>query len=572
MPNVGRPSKGCKHCRDRKVKCDQKRPSCSQCIRSGNDCHGYRDALSMMFKDETAVVAKKARKRYQALALQSPPQDSTAGQLPETGSSKALSILYTDVDSRNLKPVRSAISRYPTPDSLVREILPSIEDQARGFFIASHVSKPAIVPRGQYEWVLEALSHSDCEEVLRSSVNAASLAALANSTKNPVIAAKAHAAYGSALHMTNSALRVKETAVTDSTLISVIMLGLYENFVFQDKRSIQAWSKHVQGASALLNLRGKEQFKSNTARRIFHQFYGIIMLVSLESGQPIPDGMRELYDFCNPTSDYTIQGRQWTTRLVHFMHDAIDLNRHKDGDPIEMVNRATNLDRELDSIKALIPKIWQYETVRLSQPSDNAHGTFYHVYMDPWIAQMWNNLRICRMHLYRTVRTHLQRGHACNPPLFSPAETRPQIAAAEQVLRTTIAAVCASVPQLTGMIASPQSRGSFAASQAETALPDAAQVHPPGTFLDPARPTGMHHLIWPLFAVGSSDLASAETRQHAIDMLYFVALRIGTRQAVVLADSLKEKQRGESRESRSCESGSRESGSWDSGASAMFET
>ncbi|KAJ4380073.1 hypothetical protein N0V86_004381 [Didymella sp. IMI 355093] len=313
-----------------------------------------------------------------------------------------------------------------------------------GFFISNHVSQPALVPRGQYEWLLEALSQPGCDQILRSSANAVSLAGLANSTKNPTIMAKARAAYGSALRMTNSALSVKERAVKDSTLMSVIMLGLYENISFQDKQSTHAWYKHVQGASALLVLRGTEQFESNVARRIFHHFYGITMLCSLESGEAVPDGMRDLYEFCNPTSDYAVQGRQWTTRMSLFMQDSIDLNRDKDSDPVTMVTKAISLDRELDSIKAIIPKVWQYETVRLERPSDYAFGSFYHIYMDPWIAQI---------------------------------------------------------------------------------------------------PTCMYHLSWPLYAAGSSDLSSSEMRQYAIDMLYFVALRIGTRQAVVLAEALKEMQR-----------------------------
>jgi hypothetical protein len=532
------------------MQCDQKRPSCSQCIRSGKECYGYRDALSMMFKDETAVVAKKAEKRYEVLAQQHSSSEPGDRQLSRASSSQASPVTWTDAETQLLIPPVSSISRYPTPESMTREITPSIEDQAMGFFISNHVSQPALVPRGQYEWLLEAISQPGCEEILRSSANAASLAGLANSTKNPTIMAKARAAYGSALRMTNSALSAKKTAVKDSTLMSVIMLGLYESIAFPDKKSTQTWYKHVQGASALLVLRGTDQFKSNVARRIFHQFYGITMLCSLESGEAVPDGMRDLYEFCNPTSDYAVQGRQWTTRMSLFMQDSIDLNRDKDSDPVTMVTKAINLDRELDSIKALIPKVWQYETVHLEQPSDYVHGSFYHIYMDPWIAQMWNNLRLCRMHLYKVIRQQLWRGRACDPPLFTEEEVAPQIAAAEKVIRTTTAAICASVPQLTGMIIfpewpAPKSRGSPAGLQPEiTGQEDSRyQIHPPGTFLDPGRPTCMYHLSWPLYAAGSSDLSSSEMRQYAIDMLHFVALRIGTRQAVVLAEALKDMQR-----------------------------
>lgn len=530
------------------VQCDQKRPSCSQCIRSGKQCYGYRDALTTMFKDETAVVARKAKKRYEALAFHAQQGVEPIGS--QTSEASSYHDYWADSESYSLRGSPRTVTRYLTPESMTREITPSIEDQAFAFFISNHVSVPTRVPRGQYEWVLEALSEPGCEEVLRSSVNAASLAGFATSTKNSVVMAKAHSAYGSALRMANKALRVEDTAVKDSTLIAVIMLGLYENFMYHDMRSIQAWAKHVQGASALLNLRGKRQFESDRARRMFHHIYGIILLVSLESGQVIPAGIQDLYDYCNQSSDYAVHGRQWTTRLTNFMHNTINLNRDTKSDPVTLVTTAVNLDRELDRIKALMPAIWKYETVQLQQPSAYAYGTFYHIYMDSWIAQMWNNLRSCRMYLYRVIREQLRKGRASQPPLFTRAEVTPQIEAAEQVIRTTTAAICASAPQLTGMIdfprwAAPKADASFAGPQPTVPSPDDASftIHPPGTFLHPSRPTGMHHLVWPLYAAGMSDLSSGDLKRWIINMLYFIALRIGTRQAVVLAESLKETQK-----------------------------
>lgn len=111
------------------------------------------------------------------------------------------------------------------------------------------------------------------------------------------------------------------------------MLGMYENFVFQDKGSIQAWAKHIDGACALLNLRGKDQFRSELGRRLFHQFYGIILLVALETGRAVHPGMHELYQVMTPSSDYSVHGRQWTTHLIDVIHSAINLNQDKATDP-----------------------------------------------------------------------------------------------------------------------------------------------------------------------------------------------------------------------------------------------
>lgn len=162
----------------------------------------------MMFKNESDVVARKAEKRYETLAKQTGSQHSrrTKNRPPN----------FEDYESWNSScgwPLirRSTatvpFTRYPTPESIVREIIPSIEDQALGFFVGNYVARPTIVPRGQFEWVTELLAQPNTQEILRSSVNAASLAAFANATKSPIIMQQAQAAYGSALRITNSALR-----------------------------------------------------------------------------------------------------------------------------------------------------------------------------------------------------------------------------------------------------------------------------------------------------------------------------------------------------------------------------
>jgi hypothetical protein len=493
----------------------------------------------MVFKDESLVVAKKAEKRYKKLAKQ-----ISEASLGEKDSSSPESNTFELVNSQSNtsspafhhdSPL-TPWSRSPTIESMVREIVPPIEDLAIGFFISNHVSQPTIVPRGQFEWITELLSQSDTHKVLLNSVNAVSLAGLAVSTKNQALMMKAYAAYGSALNMVNDALQVRDVAIKDSTLVAVIMLGMYEAFVF-DKRSIEAWAKHVEGACALIRIRGKDQFKSSVARRVFHQFFGVILLVSIETHRAVPEGMLELYDYLAPSADYKVQGRQWTTRLVHFMVSAINLSGDKTSDPIAMVTRALNLDRVLDRIKALIPKIWRYKTVRLDEPFEHVHDTFYHFYIDPWIAQMWNNLRSSRIRLYNIVRKQLSKGYTqYSPPLFSREEFLQQMQAAENVLRTTAAAICASVPQIAGMIEFPRDSTADMINLHNTHF----RLHPRGTFLNASRPTGLHHLIWPLFSAGSPDLSSKELRQYTIDTLYFVALRIGTRQAIAFAHELEE--------------------------------
>jgi hypothetical protein len=521
------------------IQCDQKRPSCSQCIRAGLACHGYRDELSMMFKNESDMVAKKAEKRYGELAKRKASSTSISSKEKESqtpGSDASTSSLFCWNEmpygaSRGSTDI--VLAKYPTPPaSMVSEIMPSIEDEAQGFFIANYVAQPALVPRGQFEWVPQLLAQPYVEDVLSSTVNAVALAGFGNAVKSPAIMRKAQTAYTLALNMTNSALRVKETAIKDSTLVSVILLGTYENIMYTDRQSVDAWSKHVNGACALFNLRGREQFTTQIGRNIFQQFYGISLLSALQMGTRVHAGMHELYLALQPSSNYDVHGRAWRTRIVDVMHDAINLNTDTTSDPVYMVNAAMAIDHELDTIKTLMPPIFHYQNHFLETGSEHLYGKVYSVYIDPWITQMWNNLRSCRLYLYKIIRANIHKGREnYNPPLFSLEHFLPRKEAAERTLRTTAIAIIASVPQITGMIP-------FSSSQADKEEV-AYTLHAPGTFLDPAKSPGMMHLIWPLYASCMFDLVPYEMRQWVIQILHFIARRIGSRQAVVLAEELK---------------------------------
>jgi hypothetical protein len=182
----------------------------------------------MMFKDESIVVAKKAEKKYDELAKRKVPASTTKElRTPSSEGSGSFTFSedwsFAECSSGQLAPW----TRYPTPESMTLGIMPSVEEQAQCFFIANYVAQSDIIPRGELEWVTELLGQSHLDEAFRASVNATSLAGFANATKSPAIMRRAQVAYTSALRMTNSALSVKETAVKDSTLVSVIMLGMY---------------------------------------------------------------------------------------------------------------------------------------------------------------------------------------------------------------------------------------------------------------------------------------------------------------------------------------------------------
>ena len=119
----------------------------------------------------------------------------------------------------------------------------------------------------------------------------------------------------------------------------------------------------MTGASALLSLRGEEQFNSSIGLRIFQQYYGVILTAALETKQPVPAEITRLWEKSVEMRDYKVHGKHWTVKMVSFMVDAINLAHDKTSDPQTIVENALAYDQGLDDIHDLVPNVWRYETL-----------------------------------------------------------------------------------------------------------------------------------------------------------------------------------------------------------------
>lgn len=61
MVNTGHPSRACKLCRARRIKCDETKPHCIKCRKGKRQCPGYRDPFEINLRDETQSTIRKAK-------------------------------------------------------------------------------------------------------------------------------------------------------------------------------------------------------------------------------------------------------------------------------------------------------------------------------------------------------------------------------------------------------------------------------------------------------------------------------------------------------------------------------
>lgn len=203
----------------------------------------------------------------------------TGLQFPPDHSGRAMSISsnWSDSSATNLVFPRSANSDRSSlvvaASSVPGQLNTSFEAQAVHFFLSNWVLLPKQgTNRGYFDFLLPLLRTSPPDSHMSLTFAATALAALANRS-SPGVNSKgllpyAAQKYEKALKRTNEALRDPVLAKQDSTLASVLLLGLFEQ-ITSCRSNLMGWGSHVDGAVALIRMRGKKQLRTAVGKGLF---------------------------------------------------------------------------------------------------------------------------------------------------------------------------------------------------------------------------------------------------------------------------------------------------------------
>ena len=168
-------------------------------------------------------------------------------------------------------------------------IAPTIKERAHGYF-----SSNSSTWLRNHDLVDELCRGGSDSEPLLASVSAVGMASFANTIQGPKLLNRARKDYVKALRLTNAALRSPTEVKKDSTLFSVVILSLFEMVAGWNEHSLEAWNEHINGASALITLRGVEQFNTRAGQPLFMQVTSNIMVSCTQRTLPIPEHIVEL--------------------------------------------------------------------------------------------------------------------------------------------------------------------------------------------------------------------------------------------------------------------------------------
>ncbi|KAF1846173.1 uncharacterized protein K460DRAFT_377454 [Cucurbitaria berberidis CBS 394.84] len=413
----GRPSTGCKRCRERKVKCDEQAQGCLKCAERGFSCPGYDRTVDAFFRDETANVQAKAKKaKAKAIAAR---------------------------DARDARNSRVASLLVQTPQSPGMYIMPSLIDQGIAFFMSRYtlgVDQPPIHSKEYHEY----LSTDGFHPLVATTMTALGLAGIANIHMDLGLQREATRWYLNAIKMANAAISSPKEVKADTTLAAVNLLSTFE--ATSNDSSLDAWSNHVDGAASLVKMRGMEQFSTPAGQRMYIHTVTLLTMNCMGKGVALPEYIREMnqevwshLDLKDPRNAF------------FFLHiKTIDLRARIINQQVielaDIIQSALKLDDIAISIFQDAGSDWEYEEV----PCDvqwGIYGDCYHVYPTCAAAQTWNWVRYNRIYFHDIIRNSILAGIATSPPTLTASEYYEQLAKSTRTLYAMQSEILASMPQ-----------------------------------------------------------------------------------------------------------------------------
>ncbi len=210
MPRL---SRGCLRCRQRRVKCDEGRPSCRRCVDRDELCIGYRDESDLVFRHETGKTVDRAR-------------SSASGSSASSGRTRSSSV---DSSTLSLSPAAKPTPVKGTPE----ETPPAAGDQAVARFFDKYVVYPCneASNAGFLEHLPSLFKEVNIEGryALRHAVQAAAFADCSQEAEpGEQLSQRALECYGAALAALGRSLSEKGKVPDDHDLMTVVVLDIFE--------------------------------------------------------------------------------------------------------------------------------------------------------------------------------------------------------------------------------------------------------------------------------------------------------------------------------------------------------
>lgn len=380
-----------------------------------------------------------------------------------------------------------------------------------------------------WQFLLPFVDPSSSPNHLQASINAVALAFFAHQTTSESAYALAREKYAVALRVTSQALQ-SEMASLDATLLSSMLLDLFEKFMHSGPSAIHAYTGHITGALALVKMRGLDKFAGFLPARMLTRLSVNLLISCVASGTRVPEGIILLRNYAAEQLNVP-RDPKWelSDLMIHYANLRGDVLT-EDLTAREQVNDTIEIDAKLHALTLRMPISWQFKTVIINNDDDHVYQGRIDFHRDRYVLQAWNVISLIRIILneFLVGFYNSYENNALENPYSS------LISVAKNNIEMLCRMVCASVPQFAdcdgihngnrGMEVADHRR----LSEQEQRKED--HIHPPEWNMD------CYCLIYPMFVAARSKYSPPEARKWLLKELHYMGVHYQMRNAVAVAN------------------------------------
>ncbi|KAI9711517.1 MAG: hypothetical protein M1820_002081 [Bogoriella megaspora] len=419
------PSRGCKDCRKRRIKCDEKEPECTACVRARRKCPGYPDPFDVVHKKHTIFENR------------------------EIGVSGTHDKKAPQIEARlvNLQAVSASQSSWlsafqdPEADTLLplNDQLPS-EHQAVLHFLYTYIkarSEPSM-SLDLMESIRTIYGNASTTSNVYHAISAISnvLFGFLKGKKEQLMVAQASST--EAMRLTREALKDPVESVSDQTFFAVLLLSMYEHLSAVTAQ-VQSLSVHYLGLAALVKYRETEGRPTAMSQYCLYQLHNRLTNAVLNSPYLVLKEISGIAQLPLPTSSNHAAGYMGSlsTRLIQLRLQTEQLRKstHTDCDAcLALLHVAKQIEGALSLWPSLIPISWRPATA-LFYLDGAVYAGDAQVYESLDVASMWNTYRCMRIMVSNSMVASCRESRDC-----SKSDDR------QTVCQQMVDGICASVP------------------------------------------------------------------------------------------------------------------------------
>ncbi|EFX05235.1 c6 zinc finger domain containing protein [Grosmannia clavigera kw1407] len=375
--------------------------------------------------------------------------------------------------SKTRSPVRdysplseSHTSDWPVAPPITRicSLAPSFRERGTAYFFSRYVTidENALHQRFDFIYDIWKPGPATCDsqmDAVMASMAAVGLGGLSQLTHSKEIFSSARESYGTALRLVNAALKDPEEAVKDTTMLCVLILGVFEMMAGPGKITMKAWYEHINGAVVLAKLRGTSQLRTNAGIRMFNMLCQSVMIASMQKRAPMPPELISFQSELLSGSGTEAVSRGFSRialskpifMMLQMRHDVHEnLINGLDG----MLGRLEAIDSEFTCTVGSFPAVNRFKVLHVTRPHRAVFRNHCHVYRSTAVSSIWNLLRVVHILELEFVLTTIQRSF---PDVGEAGEGVPahylrRYCKAWTDLQSVTDAIVASVPQHFGLL------------------------------------------------------------------------------------------------------------------------